>query len=252
MANPHSTLETLTDDQKDQLFDWLLEMPAREVLEKLALPPGEGFGLKTNLTTLQRFKSRRWVEHVADEIQCAARLADTTAGHDTTLGNAITSGLKHHLFQLASAPDPTGAQLALVARWVHRQEKLQLDLQRLQLARERAAQNQRRLELLERAVKARELEAAARAAKLNPPRKKEDALGPLIRNPEDVLARAEKKFGTYRPSAPAFNPNPNPDPLAPAGTPLGFSSHQTQTPPPTTEAVHPEFTPFADPCNSQF
>src|SRR5687768_17335778 len=99
MAAPHSILESLTDDQRDQLYDWLLEMPVPKVAEKIALPAPEGLGVKTHLTTLRRFKNRHWAEHVADQIEDATHLSSTTASHEATLDNAIASSLKHHLFQ---------------------------------------------------------------------------------------------------------------------------------------------------------
>jgi hypothetical protein len=217
-----SPLETLTNDQKDQLYDWLLEMPVPKVAEKIALSAPDGFGIKTHITTLQRFKQRRWAEHTADQIEAAAELSNSTIGHpthDTTLENGIASALKRHFFERASDPNATDDQLALVARWYHRHEKHKLDVQRVQIARERLAQNNRRLDLHERSVQVREgqlalrREESARRAELlpkaNPQKRKEDALGPLIRRPEDIEARADRKFGLC--AAPA--PRPAGEPL---------------------------------------
>jgi hypothetical protein len=208
-----SPLETLTHDQKDQLYDWLLEMPVPKVAEKIALPAPDGFGIKTHITTLQRFKQRHWAEHTANQIEAAVELASSTSGHpthDTTLDNGIASALKRHFFERASDPNATDDQLALVARWFHRNEKHKLDVQRVQIARERLAQNNRRLDLHERAVKVREdalaLRREERLPKPNPPKRKEDALGPLIRRPEDIEARADRKFGLRPPVTPTALP----------------------------------------------
>jgi hypothetical protein len=195
MAAPTSILESLTDEQKDQLYDWLTEMPVPDVVEKLALPAPEGFGIKTHNTTLQRFKRRRFVEQTADQIEAAAALSGATAGHEDTLDNGIAAGLKRHLFQRASAPDATDAQVALLARWVHRNEKLKLDVQRVQMSREKFAHKkemdafrkqiaEQRLELEKRRLALAEKKATANASNPNA-----DHLGPYATNWDDVSER---------------------------------------------------------------
>jgi hypothetical protein len=199
----NSPLHTLTEAQLDQLYEWLLETPAREVAQKIALPAPDGFGIQTHVTTLRRFKDRRWAELAADQIESAAQLAGTHPAQQDTLDAGILSALKHHLFQIASSADVTDAQLALLGRWAQRQEKLKLDIQRVQIVRERLAQNDRRLQILDRSVQVREQESARRSnnpnstlnTKNSPLASDSDALGPLARNWEDVRKRAQKKFG---------------------------------------------------------
>ncbi len=204
-----STLETLTDEQRDQLYDWLLEMPVSKVAEKIAQPAPEGFGLKTHITTLRRFKHRRWAEQAADQLE-AARLAAANSNHgdDAILDTAIGSTLKRQLFERASAPDATSVDLALLARYVQRNDKLKLDIERVQIARERLAQNNRRLDLLDRAQQVREKTLDLRREEFEHHRansqpktkngdleKKADQYGPVATNWDEVGERVRKIFG---------------------------------------------------------
>ena len=143
-------LENLTNEQLDQVYDWLLDMPTKQVVEKVALPAPEGFGITTHVTTLRRFKEKRWAELAADRIQAATQLAGTAnqPSQLETLDTGIQVAIKHHMFQRVSSPNITDDQLAIVSRWSHRQEKLKLEIQRVQIARERCAQNNLRLQLL--------------------------------------------------------------------------------------------------------
>ncbi|MDB6039795.1 MAG: hypothetical protein JWM99_3636 [Verrucomicrobiales bacterium] len=51
-------LSALSAAQQEQLFDWLELYPPKIVLEMVAAPPPDGFGLKTHLTSLRRFHER--------------------------------------------------------------------------------------------------------------------------------------------------------------------------------------------------
>ena len=204
-----NTLDTLSSDQLDQLYDWLLEMPVSKVAEKIAQPAPEGFGLKTHITTLRRFKRRRWAEQAADQLE-AARLAAANSNNsdDAILDTAIASTLKRQLFERASAPDATSADLALLARYVQRNDKLKLDIERVQIARERLAQNNRRLDLLDRAQQVREKTLDLRREEFEHHRansqpktkngdveKKADQYGPVATNWDEVGERVRKIFG---------------------------------------------------------
>ena len=187
-----STLDPLTEDQKAQLYDWLLEMPAEKVLERIARPAPDGFGIKTHLTTLRRFKNRRDAENAADILDSAAHLGNIAPGREKAPDETILTELRRHLCERASSPAATDSQVALLASWVNRQQRLTVAIQHVQIARKRLAQNNRRLDLTERAVKVKEKQAEQQTPGNQP--RKEDALGPLIRKPEDILARAIRKF----------------------------------------------------------
>jgi hypothetical protein len=206
-----NTLATLSSEQLDQLYDWLLEMPVPKVVEKIAQPAPYGFGVQTYITTLQRFKTKRYAELAADQLEAAKIAADASNNgeNDAILDTAIATTLKRQLFARASAPDATNQDLALLARYVQRNEKLKLDIQRVQIARERLAQNNRRLDLHERAQQVREktlelrreeLEhrrtAASQRSTLNSQHAKQaDQYGPVATNWEEVGQRVCKIFG---------------------------------------------------------
>src|SRR5262245_47717685 len=61
-----STLSKLTEDQLNQLYDWLTDYSERDVVEMAATAPPQGFGLTFHRTTLSRFfrmeRTRRHAE----------------------------------------------------------------------------------------------------------------------------------------------------------------------------------------------
>ena len=265
-----STLDTLTDEQKDQLYDWLKQMPVLQVALKLAQPAPEGFGIKTHNTTLQRYKERRWAEEAADQMEAAKNVCASSADH-AILDTAIASTLKRHLFARASAPDAKTADLALLARFVHRNEKLKLEVERVQISRERLAQNNRRLDLVDRSVKVREEtlafrreESARRAASPSPLRgeragvrgdsvrgasdsePQSDHLGPYATNWDEVGDRACKHFGITRAELIRRAElrrtwkNPNDYLNAPAPHPQPAADHLASTPSSSAAQAHDE------------
>jgi len=256
-----STLDTLTDEQKDQLYDWLKQMPVLQVALKLAQPAPEGFGIKTHNTTLQRYKERRWAEEAADQMEAAKNACASSADH-AILDTAIASTLKRHLFARASAPDAKTADLALLARFVHRHEKLKLEVERVQISRERLAQNNRRLDLLDRSVQVREQtlalrreESARRASKASinsaPSSQhsalpESDHLGPFASDLEGIRERARKHFGiTPEESARRAElrrtwKNPNDYRNAPAPHPQPAADHLASTPSSSAAQAHDE------------
>ena len=108
-----TTLDSLTDDQRATVYDWLLDFPTKEVVEKVAQPAPEGFGVKTHVTTLRRFKDRRWAELAADRIQAATQLASAPESIEK-LETGIQISIRHHMFQRVSSSTITDEQLAIV------------------------------------------------------------------------------------------------------------------------------------------
>src|SRR5688500_17585716 len=151
-----SCIDSLTETQRDQLYDLLIDLPEKEVVEKVAQPAPEGFGIKSHITALCRFKNRYWAELAADREESAKRFANSTSSTPENtdklaiLDTGIQVAIRHHMFERVSCASITDDQLSLVSRWSHRQEKLKLEIQRVQIARERCAQNQLRLQLLSR------------------------------------------------------------------------------------------------------
>jgi hypothetical protein len=51
-------LNNLSATEREQLFDWLELHSPKTVLEMVAAPPPDGFGIKTHLNSLRRFHHR--------------------------------------------------------------------------------------------------------------------------------------------------------------------------------------------------
>ncbi len=66
-------LDTLSPEQSDQLLTWLEIHPIQTVIELVAAPPPDGFGMKTHVTSLRRFYRRAQSRRMEEE----AREADT-------------------------------------------------------------------------------------------------------------------------------------------------------------------------------
>jgi hypothetical protein len=66
-ARADSLTSQISKEQHYLLFDWILHYPIPEVVEKVAAPPPEGFGLKAHPTTLQRLRSHYYAMGVGGE-----------------------------------------------------------------------------------------------------------------------------------------------------------------------------------------
>ena len=86
-----NTLATLSLEQLDQVYDWLLEMPVHKVREKLAQPAPYGYGVETYITTLQRFKQRRYAELAADQLEAAKSIAASAQSNNPASGNTSSA-----------------------------------------------------------------------------------------------------------------------------------------------------------------
>src|SRR5688500_7481031 len=101
-----NSLDSLTETQRDQLYDLLLDLPTKEVVERIAQPAPEGFGIKTHITTLRRFKDRRWAELAADREESAKRFATSSTPENSDklaiLDTGIHFAIRHHMFERVS------------------------------------------------------------------------------------------------------------------------------------------------------
>ena len=78
-------LDSLSPEQREQLMDWLELHPVQKVLELVAAPPPDGFGIKTHITSLRRFHHQAQAANqkdLADEhCELLAELAPILAFH---------------------------------------------------------------------------------------------------------------------------------------------------------------------------
>jgi hypothetical protein len=140
-----SALAALTPAQHEQLFDWLELYPASQVLEKMAAPPPDGFGITTHLTTLRRFHARaRAVFHkqLRDD---ASETCDPTAALPSE-DNATMNTLRHVALELSSAHQTTPAGFNAVSRWLLRLKEAQQRDRELNLLEQRLALEKEKFE----------------------------------------------------------------------------------------------------------
>ena len=164
--NPNpSPLSNLSKEQQDQLLAWLELLPMRQVLEKVAAPPPEGFGIQTYPTTLRRFYARHRATSESENSALAAELIQATTA-DSPVDSAIAFGVRQIAFELSNSPRIGSKQFKALSRWVLKLRDLQHADKHLDLARERLALDRARFQF-----------NAARQALLH-----HDKLGEIIRD----------------------------------------------------------------------
>ncbi|HEX7861317.1 MAG TPA: hypothetical protein VF773_13375 [Verrucomicrobiae bacterium] len=140
-----SRLFKLSADQQAQLYDWIHKLGYAKARELAALPPPDGFGIKTHLNSLCRFVAR-YSEMLKereffDVVRCAAGELDPKV-----LRAAET--MTHHMaFNIATEPQANLDKFRLLSRWIlnlkdQQQQEAQLNLSydRLALRAEQSRQ----------------------------------------------------------------------------------------------------------------
>ena len=139
-SNPNpSPLDSLNQEQRDQLFSWLELHKVSEVLQLVARPAPEGFGITTYDMTLRRWHRREKLARRPEDLQLARDiLAD--ASEPGAFDQATAATLRHVAFELANSPRITAKNFKAIARWVlklrdqeHHAHQLELEKQRLAL-----------------------------------------------------------------------------------------------------------------------
>jgi len=110
----NSALAGLTETQQATLFRWLELMPPDQVLERIAKPPPEGFGIETHRNTLRRFHIK-YESALHDDGELAAEIL---AQPQTVLAGATTARVEKLAFRLATSPGEKLSQFKALARWV--------------------------------------------------------------------------------------------------------------------------------------
>jgi hypothetical protein len=137
--NPNpSPLANLSIEQKEQLLAWLELYAMREVLEKVAAPAPDGFGIKTYPTTLRRFFARHRVTEPNENSELANHLLKTV-DTSSNVDSATAHSVRQIAFELSNSPGITAKQFKTLSRWVLRMRDQEHADQHLALARERLA-----------------------------------------------------------------------------------------------------------------
>jgi hypothetical protein len=111
-----SRLFKLSDAQQAQLYDWIHERGYVKAKELAALPPPDGFGIKTHLNSLCRFVARYSESLKEREFFDILRCASGEL-HPQTLRAAET--MAHQMaFAIATSPQQDLDKFRAVSRWV--------------------------------------------------------------------------------------------------------------------------------------
>lgn len=148
MAKPRSdsTLATLTETQRDQLYDWLCSHPYAEVIKLAAKSVAEGgFDLKLHRTTLTRFFEIEQVERQARELAELAAVTDnaTTPSAIEALEKAARDKFIRATYELAkTASDPDNYDR--LERALHHMDLVKLRREEIELKKKELAQEDAR------------------------------------------------------------------------------------------------------------
>src|SRR5436190_2341513 len=115
--NPSSPLAQLSDDEQLTLISWLEKKPVKDVLDMVALPKPQGFGIKTHRNTLQRFYARYEHQQRREDYDLAKELVQTPPSDSADLRKATLLKLQKMAFDLATAPAGKLSQFKALARW---------------------------------------------------------------------------------------------------------------------------------------
>lgn len=143
MPGPTGILHQLNPEQRALLLSWLDLYPTRQVLDRIAKPPPEGFAIQTHITSLRRFYQYALRDR-KDELKEAALLpAPCEIG--PTLQRATSALLLRRALSLAGSSEGDGHDFEKACKWLLAfqkqhllQQQLDLEKQRLELEAKRA------------------------------------------------------------------------------------------------------------------
>jgi len=139
-------LDSLSDEQRDQLFSWMGSIKIDEVVDKVAAPPPDGFGIKTYITSLRRFYQREKLSRDRDNLPLA-RMAHLNSEEFAIFQNASTALLTQQLFEVIASPAQGPNHLAVASKWLLATKEQELRREKLKLSRERYELDRQKLRL---------------------------------------------------------------------------------------------------------
>jgi hypothetical protein len=147
-----AALSRLTQSEQDTLFDWLCTHTYDWVLKQVALPPPEGFGLRTHINSLARFYQQRFAQIRERDFQQLLAQKDVSPGDASISARSSGAELFYsnaeaslaHLTYLLSQSPPSIANFRAIARVLKdrdetalKQEFIEISRQQLDLGRQR-------------------------------------------------------------------------------------------------------------------
>ena len=139
-------LSALTPAQQEELFDWLELHPAKTVLEMVAAPPPEGFGIKTHLTSLRRFHARARACFHREITAAPLELLPEPGSDPIALDKLTATALRQFAVEMATVQERDTARFGTVSRWVLRLQQNAQRERELKIAEDRLALTKLRVE----------------------------------------------------------------------------------------------------------
>jgi hypothetical protein len=185
---PQPKLAHLSEEEREQIAEWLKTDTYETVLERIAKPRPDGFDTHASIKVLQTLRERAALaealsEHAEERLAVDDLLAllngEPVAWHEATLHLAQKAAFK------LSLQDQSATMLLNLVRIANNPFHRQLAQEKLDLQKRALALRETRFANIEQ----------ARAAQSQPEQQQEDDLGPFARNLDEIEIRAFRKFG---------------------------------------------------------
>ena len=147
MSRP-GILDSLSADQLDDLIGWMDDpsIKMQMILERVAAPPPEGFGIKTHVTSLRRLYRRQKLRQAQEDL-ALARMGHLNADELAQIRRSAAAALTRLAFETASGHAPGAAQLTAAMKWLESLQERELKLEQMELRRRQLAHEQRKLQM---------------------------------------------------------------------------------------------------------
>ena len=178
-------LDSLSPEQREQLMDWLELHPVQKVLELVAAPPPDGFGIKTHITSLRRFHHQAQAANQKDLADGHCELLAELGSDPHSLNQLTDAALRQFAVELATVNNRNPAHFATVSRWVLRLQQNAQREREIKVIEDRIALEKRKFEF-----------NAARAAILHMVKIKEVILDHPGDNEDKIWAVRDEMFGS--------------------------------------------------------
>jgi hypothetical protein len=153
--NFSSPLAELSKEDHATLITWLERNPVKDVINMVARPKPEGFGIKTHITTLRRFYARYEQQQRQEDYELAKELSKTPPLEAAAIREATIVTLQKRAFDMAITPNAKLGQFKALTKWCtklcdheHRAEMINITKEKLALDRTKFEFNAARAALL--------------------------------------------------------------------------------------------------------
>jgi hypothetical protein len=145
--NFSSPLSDLSQEDQAKLISWLERNTPAKVVEMVAAPRPEGFGINTHITTLRRFFARYTHHYRKEDYELAKELSSTPPSEEANLRKATIATLEKMAFDMAITPKGKLNQFKALAKWCMKLSDQEQKLAMMNITREKLALDRQKFEL---------------------------------------------------------------------------------------------------------